>query len=136
MKLKVKDGITKKLQRFTRKMPGTARDFLRVTSELWKTSTQHKLSGSTTGKYPAKRTGKLQSAVNRDGPRIESVGPLHRAYLEVDTLYAEIQEDGGRAGRYHSAVIPPRPYARPSLNQVWAKMIKRVDRFFMESWNK
>jgi len=132
MSIKIKDNVTPKLKKFTTEISGNAKDFIYDTSVEWKKSTQMKLGGTSSGLYPAKRTGNLQSSVNRDGPQIEQTGKITTGILTVDTEYATIQEEGGQAGRYLATKIPPRPYATPSIVEVWAKKLKEIGKYIME----
>jgi len=131
MKIKVKDGVTPKLKAFNKEYKKNISRFLVDLSFDWKKKTQTKLSKTTTGKFPALRTGRLRSSVLSEGPQIKQQGTTTTAFLDVNTVYATIQEEGGTTGRFNSVVIPPRPYAVPSIKQALRTFAKKLAEFIM-----
>ena len=113
-----------KLARLFANLQSGPMEWLKEVSLAWKDQTQKNLSGSVTGRYPATRSGLLKSRVLPSGPQLARSGGTVYAKLGVHTRYAEIQEEGGRAGRNLAAVVPPRPYARPALITVLNRMYK------------
>lgn len=68
---------------------------------------------SAPGQPPALVTGALAGSVTSRGP----TGGAGRYEMVVGatTAYARIHELGGRTGRGHRTVLPPRPYLHPAL---------------------
>lgn len=67
---------------------------------------------SAPGQPPAKVSGDLADSTTHEGP----TGGAGRYELVVGatTAYARIHELGGRTGRGHRTVLPPRPYLHPA----------------------
>ena len=70
------------------------------------------------GAPPAIITGTLRRSVITQPP--VGGGGLWTASGGPTIVYARIQELGGRAGRNHASVLPPRPYVRPAVDQLRA----------------
>lgn len=69
---------------------------------------------SPAGQPPAKISGHLRDSVITI--RAVQVGPYRwSASAGPTAVYARIQDKGGRAGRNHSATLPPRPYMKPAV---------------------
>ncbi len=70
------------------------------------------------GGPPAIITGTLRRSVITNPP--VGGGGLWSASGGPTIVYSRIQELGGRAGRNHASVLPPRPYVRPAIRQLRA----------------
>lgn len=70
------------------------------------------------GSPPAIITGSLRRSVITQPPT--GGGGVWSAAGGPTIVYSRIQELGGRAGRGHRTVLPPRPYVRPAVNQLRA----------------
>lgn len=69
------------------------------------------------GAPPAIITGTLRRSVIGSGPADEG-GGRWVATVRPTTVYARIQEMGGRAGRGHRSKLPPRPYVAPAVREL------------------
>lgn len=70
------------------------------------------------GSPPSLISGALRRSVITNPPT--GGGGVWTAYGGPTIVYARIQEMGGRAGRGHRTVLPPRPYVRPAIGQLQA----------------
>lgn len=68
---------------------------------------------SAPGQPPALITGALAGSVTHQGPT--GVAGRYEVVVGATTVYARIQELGGRTGAGHRTVLPPRPYLHPAL---------------------
>ena len=73
-------------------------------------------TNSPPGEPPALVSGALRGSV-RPEPPVAS-GPRAEVTVGGTVIYARIQELGGRAGRNHASVLPPRPYLKPAAERV------------------
>lgn len=86
---------------------------------------------SAPGEPPALQTGTLRRSVKAEAVR--GGAGVYSTRVGARTVYARIQELGGRAGKNHSAHLPPRPYLKPSiesskeaLGNAWRTKWRRV----------
>lgn len=70
------------------------------------------------GGPPAIITGGLRRSTITQPP--VGGGGRWSAFGGPTIVYSRIQELGGRAGRNHASVLPPRPYVRPAIAQLRA----------------
>jgi phage gpG-like protein len=68
---------------------------------------------SAPGQPPALITGDLAGSVAHHGPT--GAAGRYEVVVGATTVYARIQELGGRTGAGHRTVLPPRPYLHPAL---------------------
>jgi hypothetical protein len=68
------------------------------------------------GSPPSLITGALRRSVITEPPR--GGGGLWSASGGPTIVYSRVQELGGRTGRGHRTVLPPRPYVRPAVEQL------------------
>lgn len=83
---------------------------------------------SAPGQPPAMVSGDLAGSVTHRGPT--GGGGRYEVEVGATTVYARIQELGGRAGRGHRAVLPPRPYLHPALLAAQRDMLLIMIRFW------
>lgn len=69
------------------------------------------------GQPPALVSGRLRSSFDATPPIPDGAGGW-TAVIGPTTVYARIQEEGGRAGRGHRSVLPARPYLRPAVEDL------------------
>jgi phage gpG-like protein len=67
---------------------------------------------SAPGQPPALVTGALADSVTHRGPT--GAAGRYEVVVGATTAYARIHELGGRTGRGHHTVLPPRPYLHPA----------------------
>lgn len=67
---------------------------------------------SAPGQPPALITGALAGSVTHHGPT--GAAGRYEATVGATTVYARIQELGGRTGAGHRTVLPARPYLHPA----------------------
>jgi phage gpG-like protein len=71
---------------------------------------------SAPGSPPALVTGQLRRSVRRTSSVSTGEGTWE-THIAPTTVYARIQELGGRAGRDHRSTLPPRPYVTPAITK-------------------
>ena len=83
------------------------------------------------GAPPSLITGRLLGSVRKT--RSYASGATEwTTHVAPTTVYARIQELGGRAGRGHRSLLPPRPYVRPALIESATKARSAAIRVFRE----
>ncbi len=85
---------------------------------------------SSPGSPPDVVTGTLRRSITSDHPQVRPGGAAGRVYPTA--VYARIQELGGRAGRNHSSVLPPRPYLSPAHDLA----VRRLREIAVEEWRR
>lgn len=80
------------------------------------------------GTPPARITGGLGRAVGTTSRWMYE--NIYRTQVYVNHPAARVQELGGRTGRGHRTVLPPRPYVKPAVRAALAE----VQRIHRESW--
>lgn len=123
--IKIIDNVTPTLNKFVKDTPNNIMGMLKDFANEWKKETQNNLSGGTTGRYPATRTGYLKSQVLPNGPHVSKSSGNYSVNLTVDTPYAYVQNYGGTAGRYGSTILKARPYASDAVESTLQKF-KRI----------
>lgn len=84
------------------------------------------------GEPPARITGHLRGSLKPTGPVPGGGG--FTGWLGPTAVYGRIQELGGRTGRNHATVLPPRPYMRPTYASVLGDGSLR--RVFVDAWRR
>lgn len=86
---------------------------------------------SAPGSPPALVTGQLRRSVRRtfSASTGEATWETH---IAPTTVYARIQELGGRAGRDHRSTLPPRPYVAPALARSESAISDAATRIFQK----
>lgn len=84
------------------------------------------------GQPPARITGHLRGGLSPTGPYPTGAG--FGGKLGPTAVYSRIQELGGQAGRGHSVTLPPRPYMRPTHQQMIADGSLR--RVYIGAWRR
>jgi phage gpG-like protein len=76
--------------------------------------------GTPTPSPPGSPPALISGALRRSVMTIPGPVSGYRASVTVGgtIVYARIQELGGRAGRNHASLLPPRPYLRPAAERV------------------
>nr|WP_202446857.1 hypothetical protein [Streptomyces sp. SID5468] len=82
------------------------------------------------GQPPALVTGRLRGSFDLAGPTSEGTG-VWTSVMGPNTAYARIQELGGTAG--HGAVLPARPYLRPTADE--AMHDPHITGIFARAWS-
>lgn len=84
------------------------------------------------GEPPAWITGHLHDSLSPTGPRDGAGGVTWQ--LGPTAVYGRIQELGGVCGAGHRTVLPPRPYMRPTYDQLRGDGTWR--RILIDAWRQ
>ena len=76
--------------------------------------------GTPTPSPPGSPPALIGGALRRSVMTVPGDMSGYRASVQVGgtIVYARIQELGGRAGRNHASLLPPRPYLRPAAGRI------------------
>lgn len=76
--------------------------------------------GTPTPSAPGDPPALVSGALRRSVKTVPGTARGARASVKVGgtVVYARIQELGGRAGRNHASLLPPRPYLKPAAERV------------------